>query len=70
MSRGREQVQAAENDGGAFMTPYFISFIVLGMPLMWVEWGMGRYGGARGHGTAPAIFDAIGYSARITHGGR
>ncbi len=55
----RFPVQAAENGGGAFMIPYFISFIVLGIPLMWVEWGMGRYGGSRGHGTAPAIFDAI-----------
>jgi len=55
----RFPVQASQNGGGAFMIPYFISFILLGIPLMWVEWGIGRYGGTIGHGTAPGIFDAI-----------
>ena len=55
----RFPVQAAENGGGAFMIPYFISFLVLGIPLMWVEWGLGRYGGTLGHGTSVAIFDAV-----------
>ena len=55
----RFPVQAVENGGGAFMIPYFISFLVLGIPLMWVEWGIGRYGGRIGHGTAPAMFDAL-----------
>ncbi len=55
----RFPVQAAENGGGAFMIPYFVCFIVLGIPLMWVEWGLGRYGGLRGHGSTPGIFDAI-----------
>jgi len=55
----RFPVQASQNGGGAFMIPYFISFIVLGIPLMWVEWGIGRYGGTIGHGTSPGIFDAI-----------
>ena len=55
----RFPVQAAENGGGAFMIPYFISFVILGIPLMWVEWGIGRYGGSIGHGTAPAVFDAL-----------
>ncbi len=55
----RFPVQASQNGGGAFMIPYFISFILLGIPLMWVEWGIGRYGGNIGHGTAPGIFDAI-----------
>lgn len=53
----RFPVQAAENGGGAFMVPYFIAFLLLGIPLMWVEWAIGRYGGERGHGTTPAIFD-------------
>jgi SNF family Na+-dependent transporter len=55
----RFPVEAAQNGGGAFMIPYFISFIILGIPLMWVEWGIGRYGGMIGHGTAPAMFDAL-----------
>lgn len=52
----RFPVQAAENGGGAFMVPYIISFFLLGIPLMWIEWAIGRYGGSKGHGTAPAIF--------------
>ena len=55
----RFPVQAAENGGGAFMIPYFISLIVLGIPLMLVEWGIGRYGGMISHGTPPAMFDAL-----------
>ena len=53
----RFPVQAAENGGGAFMVPYIIAFFLVGIPLMWAEWAMGRYGGSRGHGTAPAIFN-------------
>ena len=55
----RFPVQAAEHGGGAFMIPYMISFILLGLPLLWVEWTLGRYGGERGHGTAVAVFDYI-----------
>jgi SNF family Na+-dependent transporter len=55
----RFPVQAAQNGGGAFMIPYFISLVVLGIPLMWIEWGIGRYGGVLGHGTAPGMFDAL-----------
>ncbi|MGI9554301.1 MAG: sodium-dependent transporter [Thermodesulfobacteriota bacterium] len=55
----RFPVQAAENGGGAFMVPYFIAFLFLGIPLMWVEWALGRYGGEKGFGTAPAIFGMI-----------
>ena len=55
----RFPVQAAENGGGAFMIPYLISFVLMGIPLMWIEWGLGRYGGVRGHGTTPAIFEYI-----------
>ena len=53
----RFPTQAAENGGGAFMIPYFIAFILIGIPIMWMEWGMGRYGGSRGHGTSPGIFN-------------
>lgn len=55
----RFPVQAAQNGGGTFMIPYFISFLLLGIPLMWVEWGIGRYGGRFGHGTIPGMFDAM-----------
>jgi NSS family neurotransmitter:Na+ symporter len=55
----RFPVQAANNGGGTFMIPYFISFILLGIPLMWMEWGIGRYGGRYGHGTIPRMFDGL-----------
>ncbi|MCS7066937.1 MAG: hypothetical protein NZL85_11790, partial [Fimbriimonadales bacterium] len=48
--------QAAANGGGAFMIPYFIALIFMAIPLMWLEWAQGRYGGARGHGTTPGMF--------------
>jgi SNF family Na+-dependent transporter len=52
----RFPVQAAQNGGGAFMIPYFISLLLIGLPLMWIEWTIGRFGGGFGHGTAPGIF--------------
>jgi neurotransmitter:Na+ symporter, NSS family len=55
----RFPVQAANNGGGTFLIPYFISFILLGIPLMWMEWGVGRYGGRFGHGTVPGMFDKL-----------
>jgi SNF family Na+-dependent transporter len=55
----RFPVQAVNNGGGAFMIPYFISLLVLGIPLMWVEWTIGRYGGGFGHGTAPGAFHSL-----------
>ncbi len=51
--------QAAQNGGGAFMLPYFISLLVLGIPLCWAEWTMGRYGGTKGFNSAPGIYSAV-----------
>lgn len=55
----RFPAKAVLNGGGAFMIPYFVAFLLLGIPLMWVEWTLGRMGGQRGHGTAPGIFDKL-----------
>jgi len=55
----RFPVQAAQNGGGAFMIPYFVALIFLGIPLMLIEWTAGRYGGGFGHGTAPGIFHSM-----------
>lgn len=55
----RFPMQAAKNGGGAFMIPYIIAFLLLGLPIMFVEWGLGRYGGAKGHATTPGIFSLI-----------
>ncbi len=51
--------QAVINGGGAFLIPYFISLFLLGIPLMWIEWTVGRYGGGFGHSTAPGVFHSI-----------
>ena len=55
----RFPTQAARNGGGAFMIPYFVSLLLLGIPMMWVEWSIGRYGGRHGQGTAPGIFQRL-----------
>lgn len=55
----RFPVQAAQNGGGAFMIPYFVCLLLLGIPLMWLEWAMGRFGGHHGHGTSPGMFDLL-----------
>ena len=48
---------AATNGGGAFMIPYFFALIVIGLPTMLIEWSIGRYGGAHGHGTVgPMVY--------------
>lgn len=51
--------EAAANGGGAFMIPYFLALVLLGIPLMWVEWALGRFGGTRGHGTSPGMFELL-----------
>lgn len=55
----RFPVQAVNNGGGAFMIPYFISLFLVGIPLMWIEWSIGRYGGIFGHSTAPGMFQRL-----------
>ena len=55
----RFPVQAAQNGGGAFMIPYFIALLLLGIPLMWVEWAIGRRGGQLGYGSAAGAFGAL-----------
>jgi neurotransmitter:Na+ symporter, NSS family len=55
----RFPVQAARNGGGAFMIPYFVALFLLGLPLMWIEWTIGRFGGGFGHSTAPGMFHTL-----------
>lgn len=52
--------QAAANGGGAFLIPYFCALFLLGIPIGWAEWTMGRYGGKKGLHGAPMIMGAIG----------
>ncbi len=51
--------QAAANGGGSFMIAYFTALILLGIPLMWIEWGLGRNGGRYRKGHIPGMFAAI-----------
>lgn len=56
----RFPAQAAQNGGGAFLIPYLISFFLMGIPLLWVEWAIGRHGGQFGHHSAPGMFHRLG----------
>ncbi len=51
--------QAVQNGGGVFMIPYLVAFLVVGIPLTWSEWALGRWGGQLGHNSAPGIFQGI-----------
>ncbi len=56
----RFPAQAAQNGGGSFLIPYLISFVLMGIPLLWVEWAIGRHGGQYGHHSAPGMLDRMG----------
>jgi neurotransmitter:Na+ symporter, NSS family len=50
---------AAQYGGGAFMLAYFIGFLLLGLPICWAEWTMGRRGGQFGFNSSPAILTIL-----------
>ncbi|MFP4070297.1 MAG: sodium:calcium symporter [Opitutales bacterium] len=51
--------QVAEYGGGAFMIAYFVSFLLIGLPICWAEWTMGRFGGQSGFNSCPGIMGRI-----------
>lgn len=53
---------AAQYGGGAFMIAYFTAFLLLGIPLSWVEWTLGRRGGVYGAHSTASIFYQITHS--------
>ncbi|MBX2929616.1 MAG: sodium-dependent transporter [Saprospiraceae bacterium] len=55
----RFPVQAVQNGGGAFIIPYLVCFLLMGLPLLFVEWSMGRFGGSKGHHSTPFILDSM-----------
>jgi NSS family neurotransmitter:Na+ symporter len=55
----RFPVQAIQNGGGAFIIPYLVCFLLMGIPLLYVEWSMGRFGGKSGHHSTPFILDSM-----------
>ena len=58
----RFPAQAVANGGGAFIIPYLVSFLLMGVPLLWVEWAIGRHGGKYGHHSTPGMLDTLGKS--------
>lgn len=61
----RFPVQAAQNGGGAFLIPYLVCFVLIGLPLLLMEWSMGRLGGALGSHNVPFIFHKLGKGRRF-----
>ncbi|MFA7401400.1 MAG: hypothetical protein WCZ21_02570, partial [Bacteroidales bacterium] len=55
----RFPIQAVQNGGGAFILPYLLSFILLGIPLLFIEWSTGRFGGVSGFNSPPYILQTI-----------
>jgi len=50
---------AAQYGGGAFMIAYFISLLVIGIPICWVEWTLGRFGGQHNFHSTSGIFNVL-----------
>ncbi|MBR6576859.1 MAG: sodium-dependent transporter [Akkermansia sp.] len=50
---------AAQYGGGAFVVAYFCCFLLLGLPLCWVEWSIGRRGGVLGGHSPASVFQLI-----------
>lgn len=55
----RFPIQAVQNGGGAFIIPYLISFVLLGLPLLFIEWSTGKFGGIAGHHSPPMIMQEL-----------
>lgn len=51
--------QVMANGGGAFMIPYFCAFVLLGVPIAWVEWTLARYGGHHGRHSGVGILGLV-----------
>lgn len=55
----RFPVQAVQNGGGAFIIPYLVCFLLMGIPLLFIEWSSGRFGGKFGNHSTPYILDSM-----------
>lgn len=55
----RFPVQAIQNGGGAFIIPYLVCFLLMGLPLLYVEWAIGRFGGKSNNHSTPFILDSM-----------
>lgn len=55
----RFPIQAVQNGGGAFIIPYIVSFILLGIPLAMIEWSTGKFAGQFERHSPPTIMQTI-----------
>jgi SNF family Na+-dependent transporter len=55
----RFPVQAIQNGGGAFIIPYLVCFLLMGIPLLFIEWSIGRYGGQYGNHSTPFMMNSL-----------
>lgn len=51
--------QAAQYGGGAFMIAYFVALMLIGLPICWAEWAIGRKGGQGGLNSSPGILGFV-----------
>ncbi len=56
----RFPMQAVQNGGGAFIIPYIVCFLLMGIPLLWIEWSIGRFGGRKNNHATPFMLNEIG----------
>jgi SNF family Na+-dependent transporter len=50
---------ATQYGGGPFLIAYFVALLLLGIPIGWAEWTLGRRGGQSGFHSSPGIFHAV-----------
>jgi len=55
----RFPVQAIQNGGGSFIIPYLVCFLLMGIPLLFIEWSIGRYGGQLGNHSTPFMMNSM-----------
>ena len=58
---------AAEWGGGAFMIPYLLAFLVVGLPVALVEWSLGRYGGRHGYNSLAGMFHVVSRNRYVSY---
>jgi SNF family Na+-dependent transporter len=58
------------NGGGAFMIPYFLAFLLLGIPVCWAEWIMGRRAGRlSGLSSCPGLLGTLSRGGKFRYFG-
>ena len=48
---------------------YLVAILLLGIPLGWMEWTLGRYASQHGHGTGPGLVDKMFHKPWAKHAG-